>query len=194
MGALSSLMVVVSAGAGRHADCRESKCCRDSGWVRYEKNEEWAAFRLSYTPGMNPYDVPVHRTPWSCNLLEYFSGNVPIAPLTLLENPPAGSPVAKHGRVQMRGNQMLDESGEPLRLRGMSFFWSQWMGHYWKEDLVNWLKKDWQGTLIRAAGSIEMGGHLENPGLESKKKKKKKISGLYPLFKKKKKKKKKKKS
>lgn len=118
---------------------------------------------------MNPYDPPQHRTPWSCNLLEDFSGNVPISPVTLPENPPAGSPVAKHGRLQVRGNQVVNEAGEPVRLRGMSFFWSQWMGHYWNEDVVKWLKKDWKVTLIRAAMGVEMGGHLENPGPETKK-------------------------
>jgi len=90
-------------------------------------------------------------------------------PVTLPENPPAGSPVAKHGRLQVRGNRVVDKTGEPVRLRGMSFFWSQWMGHYWNEDVVKWLRKDWKVTLIRAAMGVEMGGHLENPGPETKK-------------------------
>ena len=36
------------------------------------------------------------------------------------------SVVKKHGFLKVVGNQVTDESGAPVRLRGMSLFWSQW--------------------------------------------------------------------
>jgi len=51
----------------------------------------------------------------------------------------------------------------------MSFFWSQWMGHYWNGDVVEWMRKDWKATPLRAAMDVEMGGHLENPEREAAK-------------------------
>lgn len=157
------------ACAGQHEDCRASKCCIHAGWACYEKNQQWAQCRTSCTPGIDQFDHPDHRTPWSCNLLEDFSGDTPVEPVNLPVTPPAGSPVAKHGRLQIRGNRMVDKHGMGVRLRGMSFFWSQWMGQYWNEDVVDYLRKDWQVTLVRAAMGVEEGGHLENPGPETKK-------------------------
>jgi len=167
--AAASLGVAALACVGQHEDCRASKCCRDAGSRCYEKNAHWAACKKSCTPGVDPFDHAHYRTPWSCNLLEDFSGNVPVEPVTLPVTPPAGSPVAKYGQLQVRGNRVIDKNGMGVRLRGMSFFWSQWMGHYWNDDVVNFLRKDWEVTLVRAAMGVEMGGHLENPGAETKK-------------------------
>jgi len=166
---MACLGVGAMACAGQHEDCRASKCCIHAGWACYEKNEQWAQCRTSCTPGIDQWDHPDHRTPWSCNLLEDFSGDTPVEPVNLPVTPPAGSPVAKYGRLQIRGNRMVDEDGMGVRLRGMSFFWSQWMGQYWNEDVVNYLGKDWKVTLVRAAMGVEEGGHLENPGPETKK-------------------------
>jgi len=67
---------------------------------------------------------------------------------------------------QVRGNKIVDKTGRPVRLRAMSFFWSQWMGHHWNGDVVEWMRKDWKATPLRAAMDVEMGGHLENPERE----------------------------
>jgi len=168
--AAASLLAAATACVGPHQDCRSSKCCSSPGFTCYEKNTHWAACRSSCTPGVDPHDHPHHRTPWSCNLLEDFAGGMPITPpLDLPTEAPRGSPVAQHGQLEVRGNLVVDKSGSPVRLRGMSFFWSQWMGHYWNEDVVEWLRSDWKVTLVRAAMGVEQGGHLENPQDETKK-------------------------
>ena len=78
----------------------------------------------------------------------------------------AASVVEQHGFLSVQGNKIVDEAGAPVRLRGMSLFWSQWMPQYWNAATLNWLKDDWNMTMIRAAMGIESGGYLENPGAE----------------------------
>jgi endoglucanase len=54
-------------------------------------------------------------------------------------------------------------------LRGMSFFWSQWIGKYYNYDCVKWLRDDWRCTVVRAAMAVESGGYLTNPEIEKQK-------------------------
>jgi len=68
--------------------------------------------------------------------------------------------------LSVQGNKIVDKTGAPVRLRGMSLFWSQWMPQYWNAATVNWLKDDWKMTMIRAAMGVEHGGYLENSWVE----------------------------
>lgn len=53
-----------------------------------------------------------------------------------------------------------------MRLRGMSLFWSQWQGHYWNQDVLDWLLTDWHISFVRAAMGVEMDGYVEHPSTE----------------------------
>ncbi len=77
--------------------------------------------------------------------------------------------VEKYGHLSVKGNYMVSEYGDTVQLRGMSLFWSQWMGQYYNSDVVKWLRDDWKCTVIRAAMGVEMGGYLENPDTEKMK-------------------------
>ncbi len=77
--------------------------------------------------------------------------------------------VEKYGRLSVKGNYMVGEFGDTVQLRGMSLFWSQWMGQYYNGDVVKWLRDDWKCTVIRAAMGVEMDGYLENPDTEKMK-------------------------
>lgn len=77
--------------------------------------------------------------------------------------------VEKYGHLCVKGNYMVSEYGDTVQLRGMSLFWSQWMGQYYNSDVVKWLRDDWKCTVIRAAMGVEMGGYLENPDTEKMK-------------------------
>merc|ERR1719330_1030473 len=88
----------------------------------------------------------------------------PPAPPTPPSNAPAGSVVERHGTLSVSGNKIVDKNGDPVLLRGMSLFWSQWMPQYWNRAAIEWLVSDWKITLIRCAMGIEHGGYLENPG------------------------------
>jgi endoglucanase len=74
----------------------------------------------------------------------------------------AGS-VGAHGALHVMGNRVVDASGKPLQLRGMSLFWSQW-SDYDTAGSVDQLVDDWHATLIRVPlGIAESGGYLSSP-------------------------------
>lgn len=79
---------------------------------------------------------------------------------------PPGTPVAEHGRLVVAGNQIKDEHGAAVQLRGMSLFWSQWSGQFWNASVVNTLAADWHSSVVRAAMGVEMGGYIEHPEAE----------------------------
>jgi endoglucanase len=76
------------------------------------------------------------------------------------------TPVEYYGALSVSGNRIVDASDVSVQLRGMSFFWSQWMGKYYTEDCVKWLKDDWRCNIVRAAMAVEEGGYLTNPEVE----------------------------
>jgi hypothetical protein len=82
---------------------------------------------------------------------------------------PANSPVAVHGQLSVRGNQIVDQTGAPVTLRGMSLFWSQWMPQYYNEDAIRWLRDDWNVTVVRAAIAVPAGGYMQHPERETAK-------------------------
>jgi endoglucanase len=78
--------------------------------------------------------------------------------------------VSVYGRLQVQGNKIVDKNNEVIQLRGMSLFWSQWMGQYYTPEVVAWLKKDWQVTVVRAAMGVEdFDGYLTSPKIEKQK-------------------------
>lgn len=81
-----------------------------------------------------------------------------------------GGVVAQNGRLRVKGNRIVGaKHGKPVMLRGMSLFWSQWIGKYYTPGVVNWLRDDWRCTITRAAMGVEHGGYLENPEQEQRK-------------------------
>ncbi len=74
--------------------------------------------------------------------------------------------VAKHGRLQVEGNKIVNKNNEAVSFAGNSFFWSNdnWGGYrFYNKSAVSWLKLDWQTTIIRAAmGVDESGGYIES--------------------------------
>lgn len=71
--------------------------------------------------------------------------------------------VEKYGQLSVHGNYLLGEHGDTVQLRGMSMFWSQWMGPYYNKKVVKWLRDDWKCTVIRAAMGVEaQSGYLQN--------------------------------
>lgn len=76
--------------------------------------------------------------------------------------------VDRHGQLSISGNKMVNAQNEPVVLRGMSLFWSQWIegSKYYNSQAVKWLKDDWNCTVVRAAMGVEMGGYLENKDTE----------------------------
>lgn len=63
--------------------------------------------------------------------------------------------VGPHGALKVSGNKIVDASGSPIQVAGMSLFWSGWMSKYWNTGVVNTLAKDWNASLVRAAMGVE---------------------------------------
>jgi len=64
------------------------------------------------------------------------------------------TPVQKHGKLSTSGPYLLNEHGQIVQLRGMSFFWSRsdWGGtQFYTKDWVKFLKDDWKCTVLRVA-------------------------------------------
>ncbi|MBN2279842.1 MAG: glycoside hydrolase family 5 protein [Candidatus Marinimicrobia bacterium] len=71
-----------------------------------------------------------------------------------------------YGHLQVTGNKILGEDGEPVALHGMSLFWSQWCSKYYNKNCLQWLRDDWKCTVVRASMAVEEGGYLTNPAQE----------------------------
>nr|BAI44495.1 beta-1,4-endoglucanase [Aphelenchus avenae]BAI44496.1 beta-1,4-endoglucanase [Aphelenchus avenae] len=67
-----------------------------------------------------------------------------------------------YGQLSVKGVQLVGKDGAPVQLRGMSLFWSQWMGQFWTKDVVKAIACQWNGNLIRAAMGVDQGGYLSN--------------------------------
>ncbi|HYX31738.1 MAG TPA: glycoside hydrolase family 5 protein [Oligoflexus sp.] len=78
----------------------------------------------------------------------------------------AGSFVEQHGLLTVANGRIVDKNKQPIQLKGMSLFWSQWSSAFWNKDVVATLKTDWKSTVIRAAMAVEEGGYLSQPAAE----------------------------
>jgi len=78
--------------------------------------------------------------------------------------------VGEYGQLSVSGKNMVNQSGTPIQLRGMSLSWSNWWPQFYTKETVKWLKDDWNVTIIRASlGVQEPGGYLENPASQKEK-------------------------
>jgi len=75
-----------------------------------------------------------------------------------------GQPVKIHGRLKVEGTRLLDGNNHPYALRGMSFGWSCFWPRFYNAGAVDWLYKDWNCSVLRAAMGVEpKGGYIDNP-------------------------------
>ena len=86
---------------------------------------------------------------------------------------PATAPgiVSQHGRLQVAGNRIVGQDGQPVSLAGISFGWSQWeAARFYNAGTVNWLKQDWHAQILRAALGVhrEPGSYLQKPAANQK--------------------------
>lgn len=65
--------------------------------------------------------------------------------------------VKRHGQLSVQGTQLVDKNNIPIVLRGMSLGWHSMWPRFYNEKAVNWLKKDFNCNIIRAAMGIELG-------------------------------------
>lgn len=83
--------------------------------------------------------------------------------------------VKKHGQLSVKGTQLVDKDQNPIVLRGMSFGWHSIWPRFYNAGAVNWLKKDFNCNIVRAAMGIEIG---ERPYLKEPEFSKEKIKAV----------------
>lgn len=72
--------------------------------------------------------------------------------------------VKVHGKLKVVGTQLQDEHGKAVVLRGMSFGWSNFWPKFYNAEAVNWLHKDWNCTVLRAAMGVDPAkGYIQDP-------------------------------
>ncbi|KEO72994.1 glycoside hydrolase family 5 protein [Anditalea andensis] len=61
-------------------------------------------------------------------------------------------------------NQLVDDDGNPVILRGISYGWHNWWPRFYNSSTVKTFKNDWKVNLVRAAMGVEPdGGYIDNP-------------------------------
>jgi hypothetical protein len=74
--------------------------------------------------------------------------------------------VGKHGQLSVQGTALIDQNGDTLVLRGVSFGWHCWWAKYYNADAVATLKSDWNAEVVRVAIGVEPeGAYLTDPAL-----------------------------
>jgi endoglucanase len=81
-------------------------------------------------------------------------------------SPRAQGFVAEHGALKVQGNRIVDSHGQPVTLRGMALYWSQWKPAFYNAACLKWLRDDWKCTVVRASMAVGNGGYLTNPAGE----------------------------
>ncbi|MBC6491415.1 glycoside hydrolase family 5 protein [Flavihumibacter stibioxidans] len=68
-----------------------------------------------------------------------------------------GQPVKQYGSLKVKGTRLVDQRGQPVMLRGMSFGWHNFWPRFYTAGVVSWLHRDWKINVVRAAMGIEPG-------------------------------------
>lgn len=78
-----------------------------------------------------------------------------------------GSPVAQFGQLRVEGSALVDQSGSPVQLKGVSTMWLNWEQNYAdSKSGLRWLRDNWGLRVVRAAMGVEpQGAYLQNPEL-----------------------------
>lgn len=78
----------------------------------------------------------------------------------------AGSgPVSYYGQLQTSGNRIIGSSySEPVQVKGMSFFWSNWQGQYWNSGTVDRMVEEFKCEILRCSLGVDDQGSIYNGG------------------------------
>nr|AJD14760.1 beta-1,4-endoglucanase [Pratylenchus goodeyi] len=77
-----------------------------------------------------------------------------------------------HGKLKVSGTQLLGSDNQPVQLRGMSLFWSNFPegSPFFNEQTVQCLKCNWHADIVRAPMGVEEAGgnkgYLADPATE----------------------------
>jgi len=76
--------------------------------------------------------------------------------------------VERFGQLRVEGPRMVTAGGKPLQLRGISSFGLQYAAKYANEEVLRWLRDDWNMQVWRAAMYLSEGGYITQPSQKQK--------------------------
>lgn len=107
------------------------------------------------------YSVDEYYTYYSGDytIYEYEGGKKIYAPFDAKKYPtdkyPANSPVAKHGKLQVKGTNIVGVNGEIVQLKGISTHGISWFPECYSEGSISSLVEDWGINVFRIASYVE---------------------------------------
>ena len=63
-------------------------------------------------------------------------------------------PVKTNGNLSVKGTFLVNEKGDKIVLRGVSYGWHNWWPRFYNKESVKWLADDWKCTVVRAAMGV----------------------------------------
>jgi endoglucanase len=63
-------------------------------------------------------------------------------------------PVQTNGNLSVKGTSLVNEKGEQIVLRGVSYGWHNWWPRFYNKESVKWLAGDWNCAVVRAAMGV----------------------------------------
>jgi endoglucanase len=73
-------------------------------------------------------------------------------------------PVKEHGKLSVKGVNLVDEKNQSIILRGVSYGWHNWWPRFYNKENTKWLRDDWGCTVLRAAMGVEPAkGYIDTP-------------------------------
>ena len=78
------------------------------------------------------------------------------------KEPESGTPLDNHGKLSIKGTDIVDKNGDPYQLKGVSTHGLAWFPDYVNKEAFQTLRDDWGANLIRLAMyTAENGGYCE---------------------------------
>ena len=72
------------------------------------------------------------------------------------------TPVEQHGKLSVKGTDLVDKNGDKFQIRGVSTHGLQWFNQYNNKEAYRTLRDDWGANCIRLAMYVEEGGYMSN--------------------------------
>ncbi len=66
------------------------------------------------------------------------------------------TPVGKHGRLKVKGSKVVDEHGDTVQLRGVSFGWHNMWPRFYNRSSVTEIAKGWGADIVRASIGLDL--------------------------------------
>lgn len=66
------------------------------------------------------------------------------------------TPVQRHGALAVKGRFLVDNKGEKVQLRGVSFGWHNWWHRYFNEGSVDRVANDWGASIVRCSIGLNL--------------------------------------